>query len=753
MNMIFAGDFGQLPPPMGNEIVSLYSRTIGKTTTNLRSQEEAMGRSLWHQVITVVILRKNMRQQKNSNEDDKFRKCLENMRYKDCSPEDIQFLRTRITSFHSTKSSICDKQFRNVAIIIAKNAQKDEINKIGCSRFAEETNQQLTHFYSDDSVKQVKDNMEGRKRRIKRRVLSAISPALQNMLWNLPHSSADKHIAGKLSLCIGLPVMIKCNIATELCITNGQEATVIGWQSKVGSQKQLMLDTLFVELNNPPSKVQINGLRENVVPLTCTINSITCTLPDDSKVTISRSQVEVLPSFAMTDFASQGKTRPHNPVDLNNCRSHQAYYTALSRSSTAAGTIILQGFDAKKITGKASGALRQEYRDLELLDEITKLHYHSKLPKTVFGDRRNDLIHAYRLHNGMMYVPATVHPSIMWNDSDPMLEPIADNIDWEIVTKTTMKHNTNAHDNSGVTLNNRTSQKHRLQDDDIIVDHMSKKLCLDNDMDVDEAKIEVDLTPCGLSWHNNSCAYDSILSIIHAVWMNSSCLWTEYLKTLNNVHLRKLIKDFEKVKENVTTLESARERLRRSLQKVSNEKFPWGEFTSISDILGCILTTEYVTINTILTCPQHNTTLYTQNNSCLIIAGRFEIHSISHWMRNFCESSQHHCDVCHEKLKIVNNFCQALPILAFQFSGQRPIIDSNITINVNGASASYTLRGVIYFGDYHYTSRIVNELGLVWFHDGIATGNSVIYEGNVNDMDISTCRGKLPSAAVYTITY
>jgi hypothetical protein len=58
----------------------------------------------------------------------------------------------------------------------------------------------------------------------------------------------------------------------------------------------------------------------------------------------------------------------------------------LSRSATAAGTIILQGFDTKKITGKASGALRQEFRDLELLDEITKLHYHSKLPKSIVGE-------------------------------------------------------------------------------------------------------------------------------------------------------------------------------------------------------------------------------------------------------------------------------------------------------------------------------------------------------------------------------
>jgi hypothetical protein len=92
------------------------------------------------------------------------------------------------------------------------------------------------------------------------------------------------------------------------------------------------------------------------VLLTCSTVSMTCNLPIGINVPLTRSQVEVLPNFAMTDFASQGKTRPHNIVDY--CRSHQAYYTALSRSSTAEGTVILQGFETKKITGKASGALR-----------------------------------------------------------------------------------------------------------------------------------------------------------------------------------------------------------------------------------------------------------------------------------------------------------------------------------------------------------------------------------------------------------
>ena len=95
----------------------------------------------------------------------------------------------------------------------------------------------------------------------------------------------------------------------------------------------------------------MDSLPKNVVPLYPTTNSIQAYLPNDEWFHISRTQVEVLVNFAMTDFGSQGKTRLYNVAYLKNLSSHQGYYTALSRSATASGTLILQGFDARKITG------------------------------------------------------------------------------------------------------------------------------------------------------------------------------------------------------------------------------------------------------------------------------------------------------------------------------------------------------------------------------------------------------------------
>lgn len=61
MNIIFAGNFAQLPFPMGYG--SLYSHTMSfviHTTKSYKQQEALIDKALWHQFTTVVILRENM---------------------------------------------------------------------------------------------------------------------------------------------------------------------------------------------------------------------------------------------------------------------------------------------------------------------------------------------------------------------------------------------------------------------------------------------------------------------------------------------------------------------------------------------------------------------------------------------------------------------------------------------------------------------------------------------------------------------
>ncbi|KAJ6629662.1 hypothetical protein B0H10DRAFT_1741073, partial [Mycena sp. CBHHK59/15] len=224
-----------------------------------------------------------------------------NMRYGACNPEDISFLRSGVISNRPGHPTFTNPKYRMTPIITSWNAHKDKINEIGSQRFAEDTGQTLTHFYACDTLAGNSDSGYRLPMNLRRKEKLPPSRKLsldqQNELWKA-HPSTSEHIAGRLSLCVGLPVMIRNNDATELCITKGQEATVVGWQASTGPDGQNILDTLFVKLINPPRKFFIPGLEENIVSLGKATKKIWCSLPNDMVVSVSREQVLVLPNFA-----------------------------------------------------------------------------------------------------------------------------------------------------------------------------------------------------------------------------------------------------------------------------------------------------------------------------------------------------------------------------------------------------------------------------------------------------------------------
>ncbi|TFK61827.1 hypothetical protein BDN72DRAFT_777811, partial [Pluteus cervinus] len=359
LNMIFAGDFAQLPPPIGHESGALYSLTSALDPTDKKQQTSAIGKALWHQITTVVLLRQIMRQTGQSKDEVDFRSALANLRYKACTTEDLKHIRKRVHSKLPGRPKVTDHEFKNVAVITAWNVHKDVMNDIGTKRFALETGQSLHVFFSND-ILDANADVHTEKGRKKRCHFSNIpSDDIQNQLWNIPPSCNNRNMPGKLVICLGLPVMIRTNIATELCMTKGQEGTITGWTYTLGNKNQRVLDTVFVKLTDPPQTIQFDNLPENVVPVIRTTAAISCLLSNDQTIAVSRTQVEIVANFAMTDFASQGKTRSTNVVHLNYCKSHQAVYTALSRGKSYAKTLIIQGFEKKHFQGGCSGVLRQ----------------------------------------------------------------------------------------------------------------------------------------------------------------------------------------------------------------------------------------------------------------------------------------------------------------------------------------------------------------------------------------------------------
>jgi hypothetical protein len=759
LNMIFSGDFAQLPPAIGGESTSLYSRTVGTFGSLLADQEAAIGKALWHQITTVVILRENMRQKTQSTEDSKLRTALENMRYKACTLDDIAFLNTKISSHTLGRKSVADQKFRHVSIITALNLHKDEINRLGAIRFAQETNQKLTHFYSIDTISSQVDTKKQKKFGPGKSNVSFISDSLQETLWNQPNSSNSKKIPAKLSLCFGMPVMLRNNVATELCMTKGQEGTVYAWHESQGPRGQPILEVLFVKLTNPPQPVKFDNLPENVIPLTRTSNYTICNLPDDTTLGINRNQVEVLQNFAMTDFSSQGKNRVTNVVHLTNCRTHQACYTALSRGSSANGTLILQGIHPGKITGGASGALRQEFRELELLDAIVHLRYEGKLPTSVYGDRRSTLINTFRQTMGNDYIPSHIHKAIQWGKHDPFLDQSVEDEPWQILSKKNFgKSQPSTHVLKNLpTIIPKTKRKLSVTQMESHQQHPKKRVKKDKQQVSTMHTQTLALpTPKVTSWSNNSCAYDAVLSVLHNIWQDNPQTQSVAFRELNLEFLGQLAKGFLMHHDGIVSLEHVRDSAR---QQLIPQGFRWGAYTSVHSILRIWLKSRFPVLSSHLACRGghrlNRMQWYTDN--CIIGPGLNPAKSIQDHVRCLESDTPNSCTICNESVVRKFTFKQAPAILSFDLSDSLneeqtriPTFNSSITIEVNNQTFVYKLRGILYYGNGHFTSRIVTSTGHIWFHDGISTGSSTEYEGTLTSIhNLAICRSRVATAAIY----
>ena len=85
-------------------------------------------------------------------------------------------------------------------------------------------------------------------------------------------------------------------------------------------------------------------------------------------------------------------------------------------------------------------------------------------------------------------------------------------------------------------------------------------------------------------------------------------------------------------------------------------------------------------------------------------------------------------------MAITHQFLLPLPFIAIDFSTQQLHIDHNFCIYyVNNEEFKYELRGIVYYGNSHFTSHVVTNNGMIWFHDGIATCQSLLYEGTIQN--------------------
>ena len=499
------------------------------------------------------------------------------------------------------------------------------------------------------------------------RVQCSLPSSVQQMLWNLPPSSNCMKLAGKLSLCYGMPILLHANMAMEVCITKGQAGVVHSWVSSLGTHGLPVLDTLFVSLVNPPATVKLDGLPPNVVPICRTTQSITSALPDDSSIHISRNQVEVLLNFAMTDYSSQGKTRLFNVCDLNNSRTHQVYYTALSRSSSARCTVILQGFDQHKISGGCSGALRQEYRQLELLDDIVRLKYESALPEKVYGDRRNTLLESFCNAKGGSYNPPRLHRSLKWSETNPFELSPDMQYSWNHEFKSAVMSVTRSAHNEYLEVDLRSDNKRKVDEAMLIDTDTSRPI-----PNSPSTPRYLSFIPYGPVWTNNSCAYDVVSAALFNIWQENPTIWHRSFTDLNPRFLAPLSGIMLSSPLSVTLVDKIRDKLRELMYQFDSNAYAYGQFVSVADIAEVILSTDRPVSIRRLHCVNGHVASNAQIRN-VISSAFIEVpisptnppSSLQAWVDDMQTVTQSLCVQCQEHLCVCYTFEVASPLIVF----------------------------------------------------------------------------------------
>ena len=498
-------------------------------------------------------------------------------------------------------------------------------------------------------------------------------------------------------------------------------------------------------------------------------------------IEIIRDQVPVIPNFAMTDYGSQGRTRPNNVVDLQNCKNHQSVYTCLSRGSTLEGTIIVQSFHTDKLKCGIPGSLRQEFRELELLDEITKLRYLGKSSAEVTGIARGELIHSFRKWKGEKFVPKMVHPSIEWSLLNPFpIDDITSTSPWKIINapgkKTKTLPPTDEYPNHS--SNNTTSNFIPAKGTQALanVSNQPGKVCNKRKRDEEAEllistkpkKIRVSKPPPGKSvkgflWdsENWSCAYDSLLTILFAAYTDSKQYWTDNVvqqyKTLQVVKAA-----FEKISLSPSQIcmMQARDNIRLVLGSRQSELGSQGKqgtdlYTLARELLG--VNEDIVSIEYHCRACDYQSEAEGSDDVCWTFTqevwknhpaklGTYKGKTVQQWLHAaHIQKSTVLCTQCQRPLQRVTKYDDAPYFMTCITHDVKVNIETEVKLTE--LNATYRLCGIVYYGNFHFVCRVIDQSGDVWYHDGAKHKDQAAYVGNIVNLNLK----KLQTVEDYTM--
>ena len=263
--------------------------------------------------------------------------------------------------------------------------------------------------------------------------------------------------------------------------------------------------------------------------------------------------------------------------------------------------------------------------------------------------------------------------------------------------------------------------------------------------------------PLGLQWdgQNYSCSYDSLFTILFNIWQDDPLTWTGIFRNINS-RLGTLAAGFEKVLNHNAAFEDIRNRIRYELNKSDSVRFPYGSHgASVSNLAMAMFKSNRILATSQCMCtscdysmPRANarTNFFLENND-------LTQHSTAKWLQTLELETYQECPHCLSDMKHPIVYHTAPKILIFEYPDMNIRTSPTVTVTTtDGNRVVLNLRGIVYCGGFHFTSRIITKDKEVWYHDGRVTGQTCTYEGLLDfmtDIGLRHCQSRNLVLAIY----
>lgn len=349
INIIFAGDFAQLPAVGETRLYANFrrKRSTHKAGANLHA---ASGKLLWLSISNVIILQRVERQRGSGA--DTLISLLGRLREGKCTKQDYTFLCSRIAKNVATQEDI--SKWNNAPIIVSENATKDALNVAAAEAFAKQTGRHLYWYYCTDTH-------DGQ---------TITDPDLRQHLLSMTSNNTG-HRLGRIPLVIGMPVMITTNFDVSNGIVNGRIGVLKSVNYWVDDDGNRHATSCIVESSGITGPT-LSGLDENqAVALQDVVEMLFVHPHSKKKCKIKRTQLPIQPAFSITAYKSQGMSLDQVVVDLESCSGSESPYVMISRVKSLNGLLILRPFRISKITCNMGEDVREELKRQRLLELVT----------------------------------------------------------------------------------------------------------------------------------------------------------------------------------------------------------------------------------------------------------------------------------------------------------------------------------------------------------------------------------------------